>query len=462
MGERYFFALDKYATKILHSVFVHRYRDLDPAIRTECIESLGLFFKKYPSHFLADSSHLRYVGWLLSDVATSVRLAAVKALQTVYSMSAGDSNHLLTYLNHFTERFKPRLLEMAEGDTEISVRVAVLRVLRDIDGAGLLEENERERLGALVFCEDPKVRKGVAEFVRGVWEEWTEERITELGTTASGTGKKGKSKTKTDEDKVRVGIKGLVVLLVKWGKTLDEIIGDDEDEMNDTPDELDGPSGSNSRHAAALATSTSQKPGSEGRTALAIEALWDELEPAHNWEAILQTLLLDHSSSDDQGHASRSRGRGRKGKQATTADDGDEDEDDAYSIQVDDAWRLDEVEEGILLEILIASLKRTSKDALANKKVGPFLPPYASYLINIQGEEEDNITRALIKAVPRLLLKHQTDENRLADVLVLPTLMNLDLYMEMRMVNVSFGLSNNSSLDSLPMIEICKTLGRCH
>ena len=60
--------------------------------------------------------------------------------------------------------------------------------------------------------------------------------------------------------------------------------------------------------------------------------------------------------------------------------------------------------------------------------------------INMQGEEENvsnDMTRALIKGLPRLFIKHQTDQNRISDVLLIPTLMNLDLYLEMRMIAVS-------------------------
>ena len=71
---------------------------------------------------------------------------------------------------------------------------------------------------------------------------------------------------------------------------------------------------------------------------------------------------------------------------------------------------------------------------------------YASYSfsfvdITSQGGEDNisnDMTRALIKGLPRLFIKHQTDQNRISDVLLIPTLMNLDLYLEMRMITVSF------------------------
>jgi len=57
----------------------------------------------------------------------------------------------------------------------------------------------------------------------------------------------------------------------------------------------------------------------------------------------------------------------------------------------------------------------------------------------LQGEEDtvvSDITRALIKSLPRLFAKHQTDEARITVVLSIPLLMNLDLYLEMRMTAV--------------------------
>jgi cohesin complex subunit SA-1/2 len=61
------------------------------------------------------------------------------------------------------------------------------------------------------------------------------------------------------------------------------------------------------------------------------------------------------------------------------------------------------------------------------------------HTFSLQGEEDtvvSDITRALIKSLPRLFAKHQTDEARIAVVLSIPLLMNLDLYLEMRMTAV--------------------------
>ena len=48
------------------SVFVHRFRDVDHRIRTECVHELGIWMNKLPQVYF-DGAHLRYMGWALSD-----------------------------------------------------------------------------------------------------------------------------------------------------------------------------------------------------------------------------------------------------------------------------------------------------------------------------------------------------------------------------------------------------------
>ncbi|KAI0052365.1 hypothetical protein FA95DRAFT_1675331 [Auriscalpium vulgare] len=382
--------LAEFLKEFVDGVFVHRYRDLDPSIRAECVRAIGLWFKKYPGHFL-DGAYLRYVGWVLSDSNTHVRLEAVKSLSGVYQKS-----DFIGSLQNFTDRFKPRLVEMATGDTELSVRVAVIQVLGAIDGHGLLEDEQREQLCLLVFDEEPKVRKAVSNFVRGVWDDLVEEFLV---------GKKvGKP------EKTRVGVKALGALLVRLGKALDKVVASNEEE--DTADEANPVEGTahpkGVREIAALMGAEQR-----GRTALAVEALWDEVAPVSDWEALLDVLLLDHSAGGESSQDSRGRRAKAKGPSAESA--------------VDEAWRLEEVEEAVLLEVLVASLRKAKVDAGTAKK----------------GEEDSvtsDITRALIKGLPRLFAKHQTDKTRIAEVLSIPQLMNLDLYLEMRMITAYSSL----------------------
>ncbi|KAH9077661.1 hypothetical protein EDB83DRAFT_2548692 [Lactarius deliciosus] len=372
--------LAEFLKELVDSVFVNRYRDLDPSIRAECVRSIGLWFKKYPGLFL-DGSYLRYVGWVLSDSNTQVRLEAVKSLSGVY-----ENADYIGSVQTFTERFKPRLVEMAARDTELAVRVAVIGVLGAIDGHQLLEDEQREELCILVFDEDAKVRKAVSEFVRGVWAEIVEEVL------GNGKGK---------QERTRAGVKALGKLLVRLSKPLGKkaaIAEDDEDSFNGVT------SGSALRRVREVAALVGAEQ--RGRIALAVEALWDDVEPVSEWETLLDILLLDHSANTEGGN--ESRGRRSMGNKSSS---------DSVAAE---AWRLEEVEEAVLLEVFVASLRKARASAASAKK----------------GEEDtvvSDITRALIKSLPLLFTKHQTDEARIAVVLSIPLLMNLDLYLEMRM-----------------------------
>jgi hypothetical protein len=74
---------------------------------------------------------------------------------------------------------------------------------------------------------------------------------------------------------------------------------------------------------------------------------------------------------------------------------------------------------------------------------------------SLQGEEDtvvSDTTRALIKSLPGLFAKHQTDEARIAVVLSIPLLMNLDLYVEMRMTAVG-------RLVGIPIVKLTCSAG---
>ncbi|RDB16124.1 hypothetical protein Hypma_003371 [Hypsizygus marmoreus] len=123
------------------------------------------------------------------------------------------------------------------------------------------------------------------------------------------------------------------------------------------------------------------------------ERIFHRVDAVRDWEGLLDLLLLDHSAAEaeESQEGGSMKGRGRANGKTHTPD----------SV-VEEARMLEEVEESILLE----------------------------------GEETvtNVITRELVKGLPRLFIKHQTDQTCIADVLLIPTLMNLDLYLEMRMI----------------------------
>lgn len=252
-------------------------------------------------------------------------------------------------------------------DVDVSVRVPVIHVLAAIDGYSLLEEEEREKLCLLVFDEEPRVRKAVSGFVRGIWEEAVEERSA---------GKKGW----TARDKEKVGIKALAALLVQWGKTLDKMVGDDSD--SEVLDMNEGAEADDAEGRTQMRRQQRQRKelvaltrDAVGRTALVVEALWAEVDPVREWEDLLNFLLLDHSAAangideDDlpeRPGASVKRGNGRR-EDGESAENGESE--NSAVVVIDEAWRLEEVEEGILLEVLVAAIRRAKADAVGGKKV---------------------------------------------------------------------------------------------
>jgi cohesin complex subunit SA-1/2 len=349
-------------------------------------------------------------------------LEAVKSLLSLYN----KEDYLIT-LQHFTERFKPRLIAMATNDTELSVRVAVIQVLGAIDSNSLLEEDQRETLCLLLFDQEPRVRKAVAGFVHGVWEESVNQRLV---------GRRGAK----EHEKGLAGAKALATLLVNWDAALTKRGGAEEEESQSQAAAVVFASERHTQEIAVLGNSQ------KSRMTLAVEALWDEVDAVRDWEVLLGLLLLDHSAgatdgAGPSGAVSKLRKKQkilntpRKGKAPSNIGD-----DDA----VDEAWRLEEHEETILVEVLLACLRKTLADASTKKGVCFFCDvlharPLTNLIIS-QGDAEGlqaQMTRDLIKALPKLFAKHQTDLSRISEILLIPQLMNLELYLEMRMITVS-------------------------
>lgn len=316
---------------IFSSVFIHRYRDTDHVIRADCVKSLGIWFQKFPSEF-STGDYLRYVGWVLSDGNATVRIEAIRALSGVYA----QSEHA-TGLNHFTERFKPRLIQMANGDTELSIRVAVIQVLGAVEEQSLLDDEEREQLCSLVKDVEPKVRKAVAHFVRTAWDEMVETKLVE------------KSKP-TDQDRERVGFKVFGTLLANLLRT------PDSSEENPEPQ-------SQSNDIAADKANTHAhsiyQPNQTNDIFLVVESLWGEFELLQDWEGLMDMLLLDHSAAEQESLTSSPR-KGRKKANAKA---------DTDESSVDDLWRLEDNEEGLLLEVLVCALRLAQLEAAGSKKV---------------------------------------------------------------------------------------------
>ena len=88
-------------TDFFETVFVHRYRDIDAKIRTECVEALGYWIWNLPTVFL-EPGYLRYLGWMLSDTNPATRQEVLRQLGRLFKRDAQQ-------LGHFIDRFRPEV-----------------------------------------------------------------------------------------------------------------------------------------------------------------------------------------------------------------------------------------------------------------------------------------------------------------------------------------------------------------
>lgn len=131
----------QYSTDITEAIFIHRYRDVDPLIRQECLKSLGQWMLIYPDHFF-QSSFLRYFGWLLSDPDDHVRAEVSRSLLKLYKHANSSSENMNMGFRQFTERFKNQFINMSWKDTEITIRLNLCSILRELLVTGFLDEED--------------------------------------------------------------------------------------------------------------------------------------------------------------------------------------------------------------------------------------------------------------------------------------------------------------------------------
>ncbi|XP_025079886.1 cohesin subunit SA-1-like isoform X2 [Pomacea canaliculata] len=147
-------------TYIFKGVFVHRYRDTQPEIRSICMTEIGVWMKKYPNMFL-DDSYLKYVGWTLYDKVGDVRNCCLKTLAPLH-----ESPDLASKLELFTNRFKDRIVEMTldkEYDVAVQAIKLVINILKNSDH--VLTDKDCENVYELVYSSHRQVAQAAGEFL---------------------------------------------------------------------------------------------------------------------------------------------------------------------------------------------------------------------------------------------------------------------------------------------------------
>ena len=153
---------------VLHSVFIHRFRDIDPLTRADCIKELGVWMTKCSSYFL-ESSYLRYFGWMLSDRAGNVRLQCLKSMNTLMKPA------FVSGMRPFIERFKTRIMQIASSEKEINVRLQSVKLCMLMARMGLFDSDEMSKVIVLVLDEDERVRELISPAVAEYYHELVED-----------------------------------------------------------------------------------------------------------------------------------------------------------------------------------------------------------------------------------------------------------------------------------------------
>lgn len=363
------------------TVYVHRYRDVDPKIRIECCDALADWIILYPDMFF-DGQHLRYLGWILSDTSESTRAEVLKQLAKLYR-----DNDKLAGLKTFTERFRARIVEIATRDAHTNIRATAVELLDILREAGFLEPDDIDVVGRLIFDAEPKVRKAVIGFFAENVNAAYELQIEDMG------GQEALDEALAHPDDEEYTNPRLEWLKLKC--LVEQLLSYDEETGLPSQMERVIPYGAELGLVAA---------GIESRFSLAAQALYDVIPEVRSWEVLAGYLLYDHSqtSSDIAG--------------------------DDTEAMLRRNCKLSEQEETVLLDILNATVRirlQRLADALKDKKK-------MRQQRREDQEEQENIAKRLTSYIPQLLKKFGALPEAASLCLRLERELNLEIFQELR------------------------------
>lgn len=364
--------------EFFETVYVHRYRDIDPKIRTECVEAIGNWIHELPSVFL-EGAYLRYMGWMLSDTHAPVRHEVIKQLHRILE---DEVNH--GTMRHFIERFRPRMIEIATQDSEPDVRASAVELAVLIRDAGMLEPDDIDAIGKLIFDSENRVRKAIVDFFIASLTEICGYRMEELG----GEEDLQDLLTVDDEDFDNprtewIKLKALAEMLALYD-------AEDQDEM---------PSQIQTRNDSEFLNVSS----SESRFTRAAQALYDKTPELKKWEIVAGYLLFDHSAKPTGDKTERALKESLKPK---------------------------EREEIILLEILNAVVKKAQADVDESEKATDKSKKKQTKAELLEAKQETS--RRLAGLIPRLLKKYGANPRTVTAVLRLEQVLDLEIFQELR------------------------------
>ncbi|KAI1619950.1 cohesin complex subunit SCC3 [Exophiala viscosa] len=351
------------------TVYVHRYRDIEERIRAPCVAALGSWIVLYRKMFL-EGQFLRYLGWVLNDTSSQTRLEDVKQLKILFK-----NKHNIAALRAFTDRFRPRLVEMGARDADVSVRVEAIELLDRLRDAELLEPDDIDTIGRLTFDSEPRIRKAVAKFFVSNTEDLYKATVEDFDEAQY----QEALPTEDDTDDYLVPSRSWIKF-----KCLGSILaGYDSDEES-----LDG----------ANTRSLPMDNSSDSRYTLATQSIYPHMKELHEWELLAGYLLYDHSSIPASGG------------------------EDDINIQVQQAYQLSPGEDIILLDVLHSAVKQ---------HLSSILEPSNSRKTNATKdqirEKQEAAAQNLTELLPKLLSKYGSTPQSASSILRIEQLLDIGL-----------------------------------
>ncbi|KAK9345289.1 STAG domain-containing protein [Lipomyces starkeyi] len=377
--------LENLISDLFDTIFVHRYRDIDAKIRTDCIRELGKWMQTLPDVFF-EGAYLRYMGWILSDANGSTRHEVVKGLTKLYK-----DNYFIGGLRQFTERFTSRLVEMATHDVDHSVRIAVIDLLDAIRAVGFLEQEDIDTVCGLVFDTNPRVRKAVVGFFMANIKEIVVGKLTNIGDVEDiREYLSGEVEDESDVTSAEEGGRDENMVSRSWF-TLKSII---EVLESYNPQSLGNPI-----HISKLEVLIGGR--TESRFSIAAQALWNVAQ-LPSWIEIVNYALFDPSVSVN-------------------------DNEDSIGYKIKKEIALTAQQEQVLLEIGIGAADAADRppENLTDKRVKRARG-------NEREERIKEISEGLIPLLPRLFKKFSSDPETACNVLRYHNFINLDVYQQLR------------------------------
>jgi cohesin complex subunit SA-1/2 len=354
-------------------VFVHRYRDVDPRVRVECVTALGNWMVIYRQMFL-EGQYLRYLGWVLSDTVAQTRSEVIKQLKILFKNPRN-----IAALRAFTDRFRPRMVEMAARDAESGVRAETIELLDRLRDAELLEPDDIDTIGQLVFDTDQRVRKAVARFFVSNIEDLYRANIEDFDK------EQYEAAFPKDNDDYLAPTRSWI----KFKCLAQTLTSYDNDE--------DGKAGSSDRPRDLLSAADL-----DSRYMLATQSIFPYMKELGEWESLAGYLLYDHS-------------------QITAEPD---DTDVAAAAQA--VFKLNEGEETVLLEVLDYAVK-LSLLQIAEPHTDKKGKKTQASKNRIQ-ERQELAAHNLTLIIPQLLNKFGSTPQAATAILRLDHLLNADLF----------------------------------